>query len=91
MGPGFIPQSAWLCLEKDENLVEGIQTNKVAYANPLKVTWSACNWTLKSNKCNRAKEMDAISKYHDSEIINGWYISIFYFVFHIFLHLNITI
>jgi hypothetical protein len=25
--------------------------------------------------------MDAISKYHDSEIIHGWYISIFFFNF----------
>jgi hypothetical protein len=23
-GVGFIPQSAWMCLEKDENLVEAI-------------------------------------------------------------------
>jgi hypothetical protein len=29
---GFIPQSAWACLEKNENLVETIQTNKVTYA-----------------------------------------------------------
>jgi hypothetical protein len=24
LGGGFIPQSAWVCLEKDENLVEKI-------------------------------------------------------------------
>jgi hypothetical protein len=40
-GVGFIPQSAWVCLEKDENLVEVIQANKVAYAKPLKVAWAA--------------------------------------------------
>jgi hypothetical protein len=36
---GFIPQSAWVHLEKDENLVETIQTSKVTYAKPLKVAW----------------------------------------------------
>jgi Zn-dependent M28 family amino/carboxypeptidase len=29
---GFIPQSAWACFEKDENLVEIIQISKVTYA-----------------------------------------------------------
>ncbi len=37
-GMGFIPQSAWVCFEKDENLVETIQS-KVTYAKPLKVAW----------------------------------------------------
>jgi hypothetical protein len=36
-GVGFIPKSAWVHLEKDENLVEKIQANKVAYAKPLKI------------------------------------------------------
>jgi hypothetical protein len=27
----FIPQSAWVCLEKDENLVEAIQASKIAW------------------------------------------------------------
>jgi hypothetical protein len=75
-GVGFIPQSAWACFENDKNLVETIRTNKVAYAKPLKVAWGVRNWTLESNKRNRVKEMDAISKYHGSEIIHGWYISI---------------
>jgi hypothetical protein len=35
MGVGFIPQSAWVHLEKDENLVETIQASKVAYANAI--------------------------------------------------------
>jgi hypothetical protein len=51
-GVGFIPQSAWACLEKDENLVEAIQVSKVDYAKPLKVTWGTHNWTLESNMCN---------------------------------------
>jgi hypothetical protein len=38
-GVGFIPQSAWACLEKDENLVETIWASIVAYAKPLKVAW----------------------------------------------------
>jgi len=76
-GVGFIPQSAWAHLEKDKNLVETIQANKVVYAKPLKVAWGIQNWTFKSNKRNWIKEMDAISKYHDSEIIHGRYISIF--------------
>jgi hypothetical protein len=75
-GVGFIPQSAWARLEKDENLVEIIWANIVVYAKPLKLAWGAWNWTLESNKRNRVKEMDAISKYHDSEIIHGRYISI---------------
>jgi hypothetical protein len=40
-GVGFIPQSAWAHLEKDENLVEIICTNKLAYVKPLKVAWGA--------------------------------------------------
>jgi hypothetical protein len=72
---GFITQSAWAHLEKDDNLVEAIWTIKVAYAKSLKVAWGTWNWTLESNKCNRAKEMDVISKYHYSEIIHGWYVS----------------
>jgi hypothetical protein len=78
-GLGFIPQSAWVHLEKDKNLVETIWASKVAYAKPLKVAWGARNWTLESNKHNRTKEMDAISKYHDFEIIHGRYISIPFF------------
>jgi len=41
MGVRFNPQSAWACLEKDENLVKTIQASKVAYAKPLKVAWGA--------------------------------------------------
>jgi hypothetical protein len=76
-GVGFIPQSAWVCLEKDNNLVETIWASIVANANPLKVAWAIQNLTLESNKHNRGKEMDAISKYHDSKINHGRYISIF--------------
>jgi hypothetical protein len=64
-GVGFIPQSAWAHLEKDKNLVETIRANRIAYAKPFKLAWGARNWTLESNKSNRVKEMDAISKYHD--------------------------
>jgi len=42
-GMGFIPQNAWVWFEKDENLVETIQINKVTYAKPLKVTWDIRN------------------------------------------------
>jgi hypothetical protein len=80
-GVGFIPQSAWARLEKDENFVETIRASRVAYAKPLKLAWGAWNWTLESNKRNRVKEMDTISKYHDSEIIHGRYISILFFQF----------
>jgi len=38
-GVGFISQRAWACLEKDDNLVEAIQTNKIAYAKPLEIAW----------------------------------------------------
>jgi hypothetical protein len=78
---GFIPQNAWAHLEKDKNLVETIQASKVAYTKPIKVAWGIWNWTLESNKCNQVKEMDAISKYHDSKIIHGWCISIFIYIF----------
>jgi hypothetical protein len=78
-GLGFIPQSAWVHPKKDKNLVETIWASKVAYAKPLKVAWGARNWTLESNKHNRTKEMDAISKYHDFEIIHGRCISIPFF------------
>jgi hypothetical protein len=89
-GVGSIPQSAWACLEKDENLVETIWASKVTYAKPLKVAWGVQNWTLESNKRSQVKEMDAISKYHDSEIIHGRYISILiYIFFKHYLHFNI--
>ncbi len=81
MGVGFIPQSAWARLEKDENLVETIWASRVAYAKHLKLAWGVRNWTLESNKHNQVKEMDAISKYQNSEIIHGQYISIFFFQF----------
>jgi hypothetical protein len=80
-GVGFIPQSAWARFEKDKNLVEIIRASRVAYAKPLKLAWGAWNWTLESNKRNQVKKMDAISKYHNSEIIHGRYISIFFFNF----------
>jgi hypothetical protein len=51
-GVGFIPQNAWARFEKDENLVEIIRASRVAYAKPLKLAWSARNWTLESNKHN---------------------------------------
>ncbi len=51
-GVGFIPQSAWACLEKDENLVETIWASRFAYAKPLKLAWGARNWTLESSKRN---------------------------------------
>ncbi len=54
-GVGFIPQSAWACFEKDENLIETIQASRVAYAKPLKIAWGVRNWTLESNKHNQAK------------------------------------
>jgi hypothetical protein len=90
-GLGFIPQSAWVHLEQDKNLIETIWASKVAYAKPLKVAWGARNWTLESNKHNRTKEMDTISKYHDFEIIHGQCISIPFFFFKHCLHLNMGI
>jgi hypothetical protein len=64
--------------EKDENLVEAIRASKLTYVKLSKVAWGTWHWTLKSNKRNQAKEMDAISKYHDSKIIHGRYISYLY-------------
>ncbi len=90
-GMWFIPQSAWVCLEEDENLVEAIRASKVVYARPLKIAWGVQHWTLKSNNHNRAKEMDAISKYRDSKIIHGWYIFIPIYIYIYCLHLNIGI
>jgi hypothetical protein len=80
---GFIPQSAWAQLEKDDNFVEAIWASRLAYAKPLKVAWGVQNWTLESNKCNQTKEMDAISKYHNLKIIHGWYVCIFKLFFSI--------
>jgi len=34
---GFIPQNAWVHLEKNKNIVETIQTNKVTYPKFLKL------------------------------------------------------
>jgi len=51
-GVGFIPQSAWVYLEKDNNLVETIRANIVANANLLKIAWAIQNLTLESNKHN---------------------------------------
>jgi hypothetical protein len=80
-GVGFIPQSSWAHLEKDKNLVETIWASRIAYAKPLKLAWGTRNWTLEFNKRNRVKEMDAISKYHDSKIIQRRYISILFLFF----------
>jgi hypothetical protein len=51
-GVGLTPQSAHAYLEKNENLVEIIRANKVAYAKPLKVAWGVQNWTLEFKKHN---------------------------------------
>ncbi len=75
-GVGFVPQSAWAHLEKDKNLVEIIRASRITYAKPLKVAWGAQNWTLESNKRNWAKQIVVISKYHNSKILHGRYISI---------------
>jgi hypothetical protein len=84
-GVGFIPQNAWVRLEKDENLVEAIWASRVAYVELLKVAWGVWTWTLESNNWNQTKEMDVITKYHDFEIIHGWYISMFiFFLFTLF-------
>jgi hypothetical protein len=40
-GVGFIPQSAWMLLEKNDNLVEIIWTSRIVYAKPFKVAWGA--------------------------------------------------
>jgi len=40
-GVGFISQSAWAHLEKDDNLVKAIRPSKVAYAKPIEVAWGA--------------------------------------------------
>jgi hypothetical protein len=50
---GFIPQSAWVLFEKDENLVETIRASIIACAKPLKVAWGVQNSTLESNKHNQ--------------------------------------
>jgi len=36
---GFISQSAWAHLEKDDNLVKAIRASKVAYAKPIEIAW----------------------------------------------------
>jgi hypothetical protein len=71
-GVGFIPQSAWMCFEKDENLIATIQA---------KLHGVLDIGHLESNKHNQTKEMDVISKYHDFEIIQWRYFSIFLFYF----------
>jgi len=38
-GVGFISQSAWAHLEKDDNLVKAIRASKVAYAKPIEIAW----------------------------------------------------
>ncbi len=85
-GVGFISQSAWTHLEKDDNFVEAIWANKV-HEKPLEVAWGTQDWTLESNKHNQTTEMDAISKYHHFEIIHGQYVSklkLFFYIVYIF-------
>jgi hypothetical protein len=72
VGVGFIPQSAWVHFEKDDNLVEPIQASRIAHAKLLKIAWGIWNWTLESNKCNQTKEMDAISKYPSIMILKSF-------------------
>jgi len=42
-GVGFIPCNAFSHIEKDDDLDETIQVNKVGYATPFKLTWDAHN------------------------------------------------
>ncbi len=75
-----MPQNTWAWFKKDDNLVEAIWASKVTYAKPFKVVWGIWNWTLESNKCNCAKDLDVISKYHNLDFIHGWYVCILKFV-----------
>jgi len=80
-GLGFIPQSAWACLEKDENLVEIIWANKITYAKLLKVAWGARHWTLKSNKCNQTKKWMQYPSIMISKLFMGGIFPYFYFIY----------
>ncbi len=77
MGGGVHPTKCMGALSKGQKPCWNNSGKHNCLCKPLKVIWVIRNWTLESNKCNWVKEMDGISKYHNSEIIHGWYISIF--------------
>jgi hypothetical protein len=80
-GVGFIPQSAWVQLERTRTLLRQFRQAKLLIQSLWKLLGALWNQTLESNKRKWVKEMDAISKYHDFEIIHGWYISILIYIF----------
>jgi hypothetical protein len=79
-GLGFIPQSAWAHLEKDENLVEAIWASRIAYAKPLKVAWGARHWTLEPIS---ATEPNKWMQYPSITILKLFMVHIFPYLYYI--------
>jgi hypothetical protein len=68
---GFISCNAFSQIEKDDDIVETILVNKVGYTKFLKPTWDAYNWNSKFTNIKKEKEMQAMCKYHELEMIHG--------------------
>jgi hypothetical protein len=56
-GYSSIPQDAFSCLEKDEDLRDAIILYKAIYARKVKVAWYTTLWYLEFSKTTHAQEM----------------------------------
>jgi hypothetical protein len=68
---GFILCNSFSQIEKDDDLVETILVSEVAYTSFFKLTWDAWNWNSKFTNSKEKKEMQAMCKYHELEMIRG--------------------
>jgi hypothetical protein len=67
---GFILCNAFLQIEKDDDFVETILVSKFGYTKFLKLTWDAFDWNSKFTNNKKEKEMQAVCKYHELEMIH---------------------
>jgi hypothetical protein len=58
-------------LERDEDLADSIQNNKVSCAKGFKDVWDNQNWTRSSSKKEHEKEVTLPVNYHELKMIHG--------------------
>jgi len=77
-GVGSIPHNAFSKMEKVEDLVEELRTNKIYIRQKVK-NGLTTYWMQGSNKAMHIREMRVVLKYHESKMIYGRYVFIFTF------------
>ncbi len=58
-------------MERDENLQNMIQSNRLAYALGLKMAWDVKTWDQKFIKMIQTQELTVVQDFHESKMIHG--------------------